>query len=314
MADTDTKDTAQTSTLDLLSDEFLSPGIDPDAQRDQLAPPANDELEDGGDGGDGEPASGVNEDGEYVREIDLGEGSGKQVFKAKTAEEMVEKLYKAQENASKKIREQAAQLRRRTRVEPERHVEAAPAELTADQIFAIQQEFAKNPVAALDKILAAKGIDLSELKQDSIELRTQKMEHAFLQKHEGVDYFPTPKNAQAIQSFLREEKLSYTAKNLEYAFQELTDSGLLEVAAEVKKVKDGESKTEEERIVVPEHTRRKPMNTGLSSKQSSSREVVPAAKVTKGISESEVEDLYNLPTEQAREKMLKYMARASSSR
>jgi hypothetical protein len=198
-------------------------------------------------------------------------------------------------------------------VEPERVSKVAAAELTADQIFAIQQEFQKNPVAALDKILAAKGIDLAEIQQDSAELRTQKMEIAFLQKHEGVDYHPTPKNAQAIQKFLHEEQLDYTAKNLEYAFQELSESGLLEAKPEVKTVKDGESTTKDDRIVIPEHSRRKPMNTGLSSKQSSSREVVASAKETRSISESEVEELYNLPTEQAREKMQKYMARARAS-
>src|SRR5690348_12024093 len=41
----------------------------------------------------------------YQREIDLGDGSGVQVFRADSLEELVDKLAEAQRNATRKIRE-----------------------------------------------------------------------------------------------------------------------------------------------------------------------------------------------------------------
>src|SRR5690348_9223353 len=46
----------------------------------------------------------------FRREIDLGDGSGKQVFEADSPEALIDKLADAQVHATKKIREQAQQL------------------------------------------------------------------------------------------------------------------------------------------------------------------------------------------------------------
>jgi len=47
----------------------------------------------------------------YRREIDLGDGSGKQVFEAESVEELLDKLTEAQEHATRKIRELSAASR-----------------------------------------------------------------------------------------------------------------------------------------------------------------------------------------------------------
>ena len=136
---------------------------------------------------------------------------------------------------------------------------------------------------------------------------------SFLQKHEGVDFLPTPDNAKAIQDFLQKEALPYTAANLEYAFQELSEGGLLDMPSSSTTDSEGESTESGKRIVVPEHTRRKPMSTGLTQKQSSGTRKEVAPPTQSGLTESEVEELYRLPEEQARTKMLAHMRRLAAS-
>lgn len=267
------------------------------------------------DESDGEPVIGVTTpDSLLERTIDLGDGGGKQVFKAKTPEEMIEKLTKAQENATRKIRQQEFELQRQKRATPDKTTPTrAPKQLTADDKFALAQEMAKDPEAALDKLLAAKGITTADLNQIVTDRAVQAAELTFLQKHEGVDFLPTPDNAKAIQKFLQDEQLPYTAANLEYAFQELSEGGLLDMpSSDATNSADGEISGQEKRIVVPEHTRRKPMSTGLTQKQGAARP--QAAPTTQsGLTESEVEELYRLPEEQARTKMLAHMRRLEAS-
>lgn len=294
--------------IDLFGDEFAAAA--PVAT--EVAAPTNpNEVT---DETDGEPVAGVPESTELVQEIDLGDGGGKQVFKAKTATEMIAKLTKAQENATRKIREQQFQLDRAKRATPDKSpLKQAPKALSADDKFALAQEFAKDPEAALDKLLAAKGLTTTELNQMVTDRAVQAAEQSFLSKHEGVDFLPSPGNAKAMQEFLQKESLPYTAANLEYAFQELSEGGLLDMPSSSSTSSEGESTEQEERIVVPEHTRRKPMSTGLTQKQSSGTRAAVEQPTQSGLSESEVEELYRLPQEQARVKMLAHMRRLEAS-
>ena len=66
----------------------------------------------------------------YQRRIDLGDGSGVQVFNAGSMEELVDKLVTAQENATKKIRELNAAV-------PKPQVQK---ERSADEEFVLSQE------------------------------------------------------------------------------------------------------------------------------------------------------------------------------
>src|ERR1700743_2577476 len=83
----------------------------------------------------------------FQREIDLGDGSGKQVFKADSAEELLDKLTEAQKNATIKIREQQFELKRAKRAHPERidTPTAVKRDLTAQELLDISNELAKNP-------------------------------------------------------------------------------------------------------------------------------------------------------------------------
>lgn len=265
----------------------------------------------------------------FRREIDLGDGSGKQVFEADSADALIDKLTSAQENATRKIREQQFELKRAQRAKPERETANQPIavgqtkQLSADELYVIGQELQTNPAAALDKILQAQtGLNTSQLKAIGTEFANlqqarlvNEAETTFLQEHQGRDYLPTPDNARAIQKFLQDEKLPYTAANLEYAFQELSEGGLLDMPSSDsnnQQPNDGKG-AQEQRIAVPAHTRRKPMSTGLRSGDSSARQTTETETNKAGMTESEVEEIYRLPLDQARTKMLAKMRTASAS-
>jgi hypothetical protein len=294
---------------DLFGDEFAAPAA-------PVAEPQGSPNQVQDSDGDGEPVSGVTEQPqttELVQEIDLGDGGGKQVFKAKSPEEMIAKLTKAQENATRKIREQQFELQRAKRATPDKTTPTrALKQLTADDKFALAQEFAKDPESALEKLLAAKGLSTTDLNQIVTERSIAQAEQTFLSKHEGVDFLPSPSNAKAMQEFLTKESLPYTAANLEYAFQELSEGGLLDMPSSSNTSSEGEKPNEEERIVVPEHTRRKPMSTGLTSKQASSRQQQEQPTAS-GLTESEVEQLYRMDSEEGRKFILRKMREAEQS-
>jgi len=146
--------------------------------------------------------------GKVTRTIDLGDGSGKQVFTADTAEELLDKLTTAQENATRKIREQEFELKREKRAKPDRS--AAPVlakkELTADELFQIANELSTNPAAAIDKIFTAKtgksATEIGNFINDFMAAQqVAQAETAFLMNHQ-TDYIPSAQNAARIEKFL----------------------------------------------------------------------------------------------------------------
>lgn len=265
--------------------------------------------------------------GKFRREIDLGDGSGKQVFEADSAEALIDELTKAQENATRKIRAQQFELRRKQRAKPERQVATKPIEigtpktLTADELFQLGQELQTDPTVAFNKILQAQtGMDANQLVAIGKEFASlqqarlvNEAETSFLQAHQGVDYLPTPDNARAIQKFLQEEQLPYTAANLEFAFQELSESGLLDMPdLEEKDDQTDDKDGQEERIVVPTHTRRKPLSTGVRNSDGNRRQAAEAVDQKTGLTEAEVEEIYKLPLDEARAKIMSKMRSISS--
>jgi hypothetical protein len=288
--------------LDLFNDEFTA----------TVVPDDNSEVVESGSDDSPEvvtPAAPVRTSGGKVtRTVDLGDGSGKQVFSADSTEELLDVLTTAQENATRKIQEQQFELKRASRAKPER-VEPrsfVKKELTADEIFKIANTFPSDPAAAMDAISKAKtGLTFEEIGQFVGEFMqaqlVAKAETTFLLAHQE-DYIPSAQNAQRIEKFLADEKLTKTAANLEYAFQELTEGGVLDVAA-----------PDPSKVAVKPHTRTKPMSTGLRQSNASARPVDPAIEAKSAVSESEVEEIYKLPVEEARIKMQKLMQRAKAS-
>lgn len=250
----------------------------------------------------------------FVREIDLGDGAGKQVFKGRTAEELIDNLVKAQTNATMKIREQQVKLRARPELEPANLPQilapSEPRQLSGDELFKLSQELQSDPTKAFDTILQAQtGMTAAQLRQIGLDHAQNAhlavaaaAENEFLAKH-ATDYLPSKANAQKIISFIQEENLPYTARNIEYAFQELSEGGLLDAPSPT-------TETEEQRIAVAAHTRRKTGSTGLSSRTNTTRQPEPE-KETDGLTESEVDQIYALPLEEARKVMLKKMRQSS---
>jgi hypothetical protein len=217
----------------------------------------------------------------------------------------------AQENATRKIREQQFELKRSERAKPERLAPTVSAkrDLTADELFAIANDLQKDPSAAMDRIAKAKtGRSFDEIGKFIDDFVTaqaiNQADVAFLTKHQE-DFIPNTNNSNRMIKFLTDEKLSHTAANLEYAFQELTESGLLDVKAEPVGA-DG-------KVSVQPHQRRKPMSTSIQAKQSSARPVDEAIESKGAVSESDVEEIYKLPIEEARVKMNKLMAKARAA-
>lgn len=160
----------------------------------------------------------------YETVIDLEDGSGVQVFRATTQEELIEKLVTAQKNASKKIRELNARLPRQEN-KPERN---------ADEEFGLAQEFMTTPSKAFQKLFKdTVGMPIEEFKT-KID-RVNAFEAAQAREQAGRDfvaqtpeYFPSVKNGTRISNFLKTYQLEPTPENMTKAFTELNESGLLE--------------------------------------------------------------------------------------
>lgn len=157
----------------------------------------------------------------YERVIDLGDGSGVQVFEAPTMEELVEKLAKAQENATRKIREQAAQLRQAPKTAPVEEVE----NLTDEQKFMLQQEMLTDPAKALSR-LVNQVIEKRERVQADSAAREKSESDAFVAN--TPDYFVSQKNGERMVKYLETYQLEASQDNLKKAFNDLNSSGLLE--------------------------------------------------------------------------------------
>jgi hypothetical protein len=289
--------------VDLFGDEFAESQVTPSADTTDEVDAIDNTPVAAGVRGASTPAS----EAKFVREIDLGDGSGKQVFKAETAEALLDVLTEAQKNATIKIREQQFELKRSQRAQPERIDRPAVAkrDLSAEEILAIQNELGNNPAAAIDKIFKAQtgrtAEEIGTFINDFMQAQEiAKADTTFLMNHQE-DYVPSSQNAARIEKFLADEKLSHTHKNLEYAFQELTESGLLDVAV-----------ADPNKVTVQPHQRRKPMSTGI--RQSSSSRPADSNEVNAGaIKESDVEEIYKLPLEEARVKMQALMRKAKAS-
>ena len=125
----------------------------------------------------------------FRREIDLGDGSGKQVFEGATEAELSDKLATAQMHASKKIREQAQLLQTREQELAELQSRMTPKEEPVPEGgFDRQAYFAKlyeDPMAANDMYLERRfGMPVDELRG-----KLQRMDEAavVLQQRKAIE-------------------------------------------------------------------------------------------------------------------------------
>lgn len=223
----------------------------------------------------------------WRREIDLGDGSGVQVFEADTPAELADKLVEAQANATRKIRE----LNRRIKLGEQPAATATPAtpaapkDLTPEEAFAIAQELQSNPTKAFEKIMAAQfGMSAPELRDALAAARAvpsiiAERDHAeaFVTRH--PEYRATEANGNAMVKYMQAHNLQPTLENFETAFEDLRDSGLLEL----------ETKRDERTIVSERES--KPARSGISAR--SGRAEVPRREPTD-------DDMRTMPLSQLR--------------
>lgn len=241
----------------------------------------------------------------YRTEIDLGDGSGVQVFEAESPEALTEKLIDAQKNATKKIRQQEAELkelRAKTAGKPQ------SAALTDDEKYVLKQEFDKDPDAALSKWFKRRtGRDIEDvntlgqrLDQEAESRQRFAAMEAFLASHEDfinddtVNGKPNP-NGDLMRMKLAELGLPITSENLHKAYLQLKQSGLLKLRGGEAHA-DTEPNSEARRIAETRtdatQTRTRRSSSGISSH---GRPATPPP----GFSEA---DAYNMPLEKLREK------------
>jgi hypothetical protein len=228
----------------------------------------------------------------YQRKIDLGDGSGVQVFEGSSLEELVDKLAKAQEHASRKIRELSV-----AKKEAIQAVEESD-ELTDDEKFILSQQILKDPAKVIEtfvertinKRIAPKLKEVDEIQRVQRETRASE---EFVQN--TPDYYTSPKNGKRLLKWLETEGKEATVENLQAAFADLNESGLLETKPAEKQ--DAESETEKPgaRIVRQVETsviKRKVVG-GLPAKRQ--------AQVETKSPEPTEEDLRKMPMDQLRQ-------------
>lgn len=191
----------------------------------------------------------------FRREIDLGDGSGVQVFEAPTLEELVDKLAKAQVNATKKIRELNSKIKE---VQPKRETETPKErEFSSDEEFVISQEMMSKPSKAFKKMFKEMvGLDITEFRttvermnafneaqtraqaEADIEAGKARAAESFLAAH--PEYVPNQSNgtrlSRAVNLLIKEEQAE--GREIDYgtlllkAYDDLKSSGLLEIKSE----------------------------------------------------------------------------------
>lgn len=179
------------------------------------------------------------------RSFDLGDGAGSQVFKGKgetredALEDLSNKLIKAQENATKRIKE----LKTPKPPEPT---------ITKEQEALLAAELVQNPSETIKKILKANGVDLEDVKESANFVKTQKENSkkktaadSFVAAH--PDYVDNDRNGKLLNKWC-ELHSDFTLEGMNKAYQDLNDSGLLQVKGEEASVEQKEAAAEQQRI------------------------------------------------------------------
>ncbi len=241
-------------------------------------------------GRDDDPAPAVDDQPDeivYRRVIDLEDGSGTQVFEGASPEELIEKLAEAQKHATRKIRELATAQK----------VKETVAELSDDERFVLGQEFLSKPDVVLAREVEKRVKAILDERLAPVEKLTKaQQEFSAGQEFQQIEpnYYPTPKNGQRIEKWIRMEGLSATVENIQKAFADLSESGLLETRPDTQDAETRETRTVQPRIAEPA-TRivgQRRAASGLSSRGSAS---APRSQ------EPTEAELYNMPLEKLRE-------------
>jgi hypothetical protein len=244
----------------------------------------------------------------FTRTIDLGDGSGVQVFKAPTMEALLDKLAEAQKHATKKIREQAADLKK---------FAAQKAKDDADNEYVVGQEMLSKPTAAFKKLFKeTTGVDIDSFKtkwervealeaaqqKQSIEDKKNAAATQFVAAH--PEFVTNKQNGarleKAVNILVADAERTGRAVDfnafLEEAYSDLSQSGLLELKS--NETPEEEVAEEEPKPVVVKEAAPKP--AAPAPKRSSGLSSRARVQVVKNTEPSE-DDLYAMPLEKLRE-------------
>jgi len=246
----------------------------------------------------------------FTREIDLGDGSGKQVFTGATVDELLDKLTDAQKNATLKIQE-LTRGPKTSRIRPETdfHVHV-PQKLTDDEVYQLTSgNFDEDRV--LNTLLKKRFGDKIDSTTVAGKLEAEQQDQAqreFLK--DTPDFVPNQENAKHITDFLTKEQLPLTARNLKYAFQELKADGLFVAAPVNQTTPETRIETKEETSTTTTEKEPKKRSTGVPA-IGTSRNNAAEQQITD--IDAEVRRIYENPdTEKARQDMQRLMARVNS--
>lgn len=233
---------------------------------------------------DDEPAQTI-----YRKEIDLGDGSGVQVFEGDTLEELVDKLADAQKHATKKIRELNAKVKTET---------VRTAQEIADDEYVIAERLKKEPRKTMKEVVS-----------EVIEEREAKVREGFAAQERFVathpDFIPNPENAGRLTAWLQSHgHKEMTYDGLEKAYQDLKASGLLKLKAEGSEEATDTKGKETQRIVEPEQEVTQPR----SQKKGSTIPTRSRTPVTPANAQPSEDEAYAMPLEKLRELANKQLA------
>jgi len=224
------------------------------------------------------PIEGIQQDadGNYFDVVDLGDGSGKQIFKGKTVGEVLAQYRQAQIHATRKIRELNRERKLAVTPDPaQEYPEYRPYQPSADELWQLSEDL-KDPVKMAGALRRAfewqLGASIDEVRTNLSQNRAEKVRsqifaagEAFMDAH--PEYKRCQENEDAIFQFLDNRKLAYTRKNFEFAFEELKPG--LVLISKPETVVPASSETES-RIEQPvTMTRPRTASTGLTPRTSS---------------------------------------------
>ncbi|HWF05566.1 MAG TPA: hypothetical protein VHA06_17905 [Candidatus Angelobacter sp.] len=215
----------------------------------------------------------------YTESIDLGNGKTLD-FEADSPEELKEKIFEALRKGHKT----------EDKTEAAAAAEPAPAKrtkktLSTDEEFALNEEFKVKPTKAIEEYFQKTyGMSLDEI-VDSAESggkvargaeaarREMSAVDAFKKKH--PEYVPTQANLVAFNRYLNTFKMEGTVENLETAYKELTEQGLVVNKAPAAAAAAAAPEKEEEDVTPPAQIKKK-----AASSLSFGKQGAPASRTT----------------------------------